>query len=180
MNPSTLSTILATRGPNKKPPARSSEFPKADSTGPGAGADGGISTPIVLVVADHMGFTIELLPDRTTLRFTKDQSEPFELTVATEKSLTNNSTVEVMETGRLLYKFKDGTEKRAKVRLGATPDTLWCQLCGQGRCGKKQHKLSEELRITFIRQGLLTRSTTKHLIYENAKRRDFVKHSHHE
>jgi hypothetical protein len=85
-----------------------------------------------------------LLPDGTTLRFTKDQSEPFELAVGTKKSLTH-STVEVIKTGRLLYKFKEGTKKRAKVPLGSTPGKFWCQLCGGlRRCGQEQHKLSEE------------------------------------
>jgi hypothetical protein len=81
---------------------------------------------------------IELLPDGITLRFTNYPSAPpFDLAVGTEQSL-ENSTVILLNTGRLLYSFQDGTTKLAKIPLGASQHQFWCKLCAGGLscCGR--------------------------------------------
>ena len=118
------------------------------TAGSGAGTDGGSRTSTTLVSENGVR-TIELLPDGKTLRFTKDQSDPFELTVG-EKHRLKHSTVEVHETGRLLYTFLDGKAKLAKVPLGASRKKFWCERCGApgrggfGSCGQKEHSLSDD------------------------------------
>lgn len=131
--------------------SRSSNSTKADRqsseaniTDPGSGANGGTPTPTTLV-NEKGGRTIELLPDGTTLCFTKYQQEPFELSVGTTASL-KHSTVQLLNTGRLLYTFDgEGKPKPANVPLGAKPGKFWCENCGSlGRCGLEQHTISEE------------------------------------
>jgi hypothetical protein len=71
-------------------------------------------------------------PGGMELVFTKYQTKPFNLPVRETKTLSNGVVVELLAEGRLMYAFKDGMTKLARVPVGASAKKYWCTSCANG------------------------------------------------